>query len=203
VISFNHLNAWIHPLKNFDFQQTDSLRLRADAVMLDSMPLTLRIRESYTDTLAGFWMAVTMKPTEIPILNPVLEPLASVQINSGKLEHLEMRAIGREYVSFGEMRFYYRDLKVKILKDGELQKRTFLTNLATFVANKFVIRTNNTDRLGRVFFIRNRERSMFNYWLKMALSGVASSAGAKNNTKMIKQYKDVIKDKQLPPIDFE
>lgn len=203
VISFNHLNAWIHPLKNFDFQPTDSLRLRADAVMLDSMPLTLRIRESYTDTLAGFWMTVTMKPTEIPILNPVLEPLASVQINSGKLEHLEMRAIGREYVSFGEMRFYYRDLKVKILKDGELQKRTFLTNLATFVANKFVIRTNNTDRLGRVFFIRNRERSMFNYWLKMALSGVASSAGAKNNTKMIKQYKDVIKDKQLPPIDFE
>ncbi|MBS1598717.1 MAG: hypothetical protein JST75_10880 [Bacteroidetes bacterium] len=203
VISFNNLNAWIHPLKNFDIYPTDSLRLRAEASMMDSMNVSLRIRESYTDSLAGFWMTVGIKPTEIPILNPVLEPLASVQVGSGKLDHLEMRAVGREYISFGEMKFFYHDLKVKILKNGELEKKSFLTSLATFVANKFVIRTNNTSREGRVFFIRNRERSIFNYWLKMTLSGVASSAGAKNNRKMMRQYKEQIKKKQLPPIDFE
>lgn len=203
VISFNNLNAWIHPLKNFDFQPTDSLRLRADAYMLDSMLVSLRIRESYVDSLAGFWMTVVIKPVEIPVLNPVLEPLASVQVGSGKLDHLEMRAVGREYISFGEMKFFYHDLKIKILKNGELEKRSFLTSMATFVANNFVIRTNNTSRDGRVFFLRNRERSIFNYWLKMTLSGVASSAGAKSNRKMMKKYKDEIKKRQLPPINLD
>jgi hypothetical protein len=203
TISFNKLNAWIHPLKNFDLQPTDSLRLRAEAFMLDSMQVSLRIRESYTDSLGGFWMTVGIRPAEIPILNPVLEPLASVQVGSGTLDHLEMRAVGREYISFGEMKFYYHDLKIKILKNGELEKKTFLTSMATFVANKFVIRTNNTEHEGRVFFVRNRERSIFNYWLKMTLSGVASSAGAKSNRKMLKKYKGEINKRQLPPINLD
>jgi len=203
TISFSKLNAWIHPLKNFDFQSTDSLRLRAEALMFDNIQVALRVKESYTDSLAGFSMTVGIKPADLPVLNPVLEPLASVQVGSGKLDHLEMRAVGREYISFGEMKFYYHDLKIKILKNGELEKKSFLTSMATFVANKFVIHTNNSSRDGRVFFIRNRERSIFNYWLKMTLTGVASSAGAKSNRKLLRKYKQEIKKKQLLPISLD
>jgi hypothetical protein len=203
TITFNNLNAWIHPLKNFDLQSNDSLRLRADALMQNDIQVNLRVKESYTDTLAGFLMIVGMKPADLPVLNPVLEPLASVQVGSGRLDHLEMRAVGREYISFGEMKFYYHDLKVKILKNGELEKKTFLTNMATFVANNFVIHTNNTTREGRVFYIRNRERSIFNYWLKMTLTGVASSAGAKSNRKLLRKYKKEIKKNKLPPISLD
>jgi hypothetical protein len=128
--------------------------------------------------------------------------MASVKIASGNLDTITMRAIGHEYFSIGEMQMYYRNLKVQFLKKGSETKKTFLTGLITFAANKFVIKKENSRRTGTVYFLRNRDRSIFNFLIKTALSGIASSVGAKRNKKYHRQYKRQQKLYNLPPVDF-
>jgi deoxyhypusine synthase len=70
-----------------------------------------------------------------------------------------------------------------------------------FAANNFVIRTNNPNRIGQVYFERDRQRAVFQYWIKMILSGVTTSVGAKSNKKQIKKYMKNLNQKKLPPID--
>ena len=130
-------------------------------------------------------------------------PLSSMKLQSGYMDTLSMRAVGKEYFSFGEMKMYYHSLKIKFLENGSEAKKTFLTNLMTFVANSFVIRNKNKTRKGTVFFIRNRDRSAINYIIKTALSGIASSVGAKNNHRLLRQYKKQLHLRNLPPFDYD
>ena len=129
--------------------------------------------------------------------------LSSIKIQSGYLDTLTMRAVGQEYLSLGEMRMYYHDLKVQFLKNGKEEKKRFLQGLMTFIANSFVIKNENKKRVGVVYFPRLRDRSFINYYIKIAMSGVASSVGAKKNKRLMKKYNRQLKVRQLPPIDFD
>jgi hypothetical protein len=126
-----------------------------------------------------------------------------MKLQSGYLDTLTMRAVGQDYLSLGEMRMYYHDLKVQFLKNGSEEKKRFLQGLMTFIANSFVIKNENKKRVGVVYFPRLRDRSFINYFIKIAMSGVASSVGAKKNKRLMKRYNKQIKVRQLPPIDFD
>jgi len=114
-----------------------------------------------------------------------------------------MRAVGQDYLSLGEMKMYYHDLKVQFLKNGNEEKKRFLQGLITFIANSFVIKNENKKRVGVVYFPRLRDRSFINYYIKIATSGVASSVGAKKNKRLMRRYNKQLKVRQLPPIDFD
>jgi hypothetical protein len=167
---------------------------------MNQAPLRMRMRQSYLDSLSGFTFLATLGSTPLSILNRITEPAVSVQILSGQLDTLALHALGREHLSLGYVDMPYRDLKVKFLKKGDKYKKDFLSGLITFAANSFVIKKNNRSRRGIVYFPRNTEKSIFNYMVKMTLSGAASSAGAKSNKKYMKQYQKAIKSKKLPPI---
>ena len=189
--------------KNYNIKTTDSLSMQANGYLMDTAWLRLRVKESYTDSLGGFLMTLRMKPADLTVLNPALIPLASIKLESGFLDTLSMRAVGREFLSLGEMKMFYHGLKVRFLKKGDEKNKTFLTRFISFIANSFVVKKNNSTRTGKVFFIRKRDRSAINYLIKIAMSGMASSAGAKNNKKIIRQYKKELEKRNLPPIDFD
>jgi hypothetical protein len=110
-----------------------------------------------------------------------------------------MRVSGGEYLSFGEIDMYYHDLKVEVLKNGTSARR----GLFSFIANAFIIKNKNKQRTSNVFFVRNRERSPVNYLIKILMSGVNSSIGAKSNKKVMKQYKKELRQRNLPPVDYD
>ena len=193
----------IFPIKNFGLTPTDSFRIRLNFYLLDSGWVRLRTRESYLDTLSGFLITLRMQPHSMLYLNKILPALSSVKLQSGYLDTLTMRAVGQDYLSLGEMRMYYHDLKVQFLKNGKEEKKRFLQGLITFIANSFVIKNENKKRVGVVYFPRLRDRSFINYFIKIAMSGVASSVGAKKNKRLMKRYNKQIKVRQLPPIDFD
>ncbi len=190
-------------VKNHGRRPTDSLTIRATGYVMDSLWVQLRLKESYTDSLGGFRMSLRAKPGDITVLNPALVPLTSLKLLSGKFDTLTMRVLGREYLSLGEMKMYYEDLKIRFLKTGKDEKQVFLTRLISFAANSFVIRNRNQSRTGHVFFIRQRDRSAINYLLRIALSGMSSSVGVKNNKKMIRRYRHEWQKKGLPPVEFD
>lgn len=189
--------------KNYNIKPTDSLSIQANGYLMDTAWIRLRVKESYTDSLGGFLMTFRMKPADLTALNSALIPLASAKLESGLLDTLSMRAVGREFLSLGEMKMFYHNLKVRLLKNGDEKKKTFLTGLISFLANSFVVKKNNSSRIGQVFFIRDRNRSAINYLIKIAMSGMSSSVGAKSNKKMMRKYKKELEKRNLPPIDFD
>lgn len=203
TIPVTRMTVKFFPVRNYNLSNTDSLRIQANGYLMDSIWIRLRVRESYTDSLSGFLMTLRIKPADLLLLNPVLVPLSSIKLQSGFLDTLSMRAVGKEYLSFGEMEMFYHDLKVKFLKKGSETKKSFLTSLITFVANSFVVKNKNTSRKGRVFFLRLRDRSILNYLVKIALSGMASSAGARSNRKILRKYKKELRLRNLPPFDYD
>ncbi len=203
TLQLTHLNGGLANIKNSNFSSTDSLTITLNAFLMDSAQINLRVRESYTDTLSGFLMTLRMKPTTLSFLNPVLAPLSNVIIKSGRIDSFHLRAIGREELSFGEMKMYYRNLRIKLIKDGEEDKSSFVGNVVSFLANTFIIKKNNNGRTGLVYFERLRDRSFFNYIVKMTFSGMATSVGAKKNAKYRKAYNRELNERSLPPIDFQ
>jgi hypothetical protein len=196
TIPITRMNARFTNVKNHSFDSRDSLGISASGYLLDSIWLRLKVKESYTDSLDGFLVVFQMGPADLRILNPILVPIAMARIESGKLDTLSMRAVGREYLSLGEMKMYYHDLKVALLKDGN-KKKGFLSALANLLIKK-----KNDSRTGHVFFIRQRDRSAINYLVRIAMSGVTSSIGVKSNRKMIRRYKKELEERQLPDIDL-
>lgn len=203
IIPITQLNAMLAHVKSFGIGDNDSLKLQAQAKLFDSIDVSLRLHESYTDSLAAFLMTTRIGPANLLLLNSAVEPLASVRIRSGRLDTLTMRAIGREYLSYGEMTMKYQRLNVEFLQKGDEEKKTFVTKAITFIANAFVIKSRNRGKSGIVYFERLRDRSIFNYMIKMLLSGAGSSIGAKSNKKYLKHYKRELRRQQLPDIHYQ
>jgi hypothetical protein len=202
TIELNHLNAALTNIRNRNHRETDSLSLTLNAFLLDSAELNLQVRESYVDSLAGFLMTLRVKPTTLTFLNPVLAPLSNIIIKSGTIDSLQLRAIGQENLSLGEMNMFYRDLHIRLVKDGDPARSSFADRVASSLLNAFVIRTHNDGRPGIVYFERLRDRSFFNYIIKMTFSGMATSIGVRNNKKYIRSYVRALKERSLPPIDL-
>lgn len=203
TIPVTRMTVILNNVKNYGYSNTDSLRMLAIGYLMDSVWTRLRVKESYTDSLSGFLMTLRMKPADLTVFNPALRPLLSVKLVSAYLDTLSMRAVGREYLSLGEMKLYYHNLKLRFLKNGDESAKSFRTSLMTFIANTFILKNKNTSRTGQVFFIRDRERSAINYLIKIAMSGMTSSVGAKSNRKMMRKYKRELIERKLPPIDFD
>jgi hypothetical protein len=202
VVRFTHIHAELYPVRNVELNETDSLRLRATARFMDKIPINLYMDESYTDSLKGFLLDVHMSPTHLPMLNSILEPLASIKVRSGDLDTMVLRAVGRDHISLGEMQMQYRNLNIQFLKNGIEERTTFVTRFVTWAANHLVLRKHNARKTGTVFFPRLRDRSIFNYWVKMTLSGAASSVGVKKNRKLLKRYHKALKKNELPAIQY-
>jgi len=137
---------------------------------------------------------IDVEPFDLTEFNRILIPSASVQISSGDNKRIIMTARANEHYSYGEMKFYYEDLKIKLLNRETETPKGLGNVLGSFFANTFIIKSNNPRNLflrkGDIFYERDKKRAIFNYWTKTFLSGVVSSIGATNNKKKIKKMQE-------------
>jgi hypothetical protein len=190
-------------IRNYNIKTSDTLSMEATGLLLDAAWAQLKVKQSYTDAQSGFLLTFHLRPGDLKVANAVLIPLASVKLESGFLDSLLVKVYGREAVALGEIKMFYHDLKIKFLNNDDEKKKKFLLGLKTFLANSFVVKKNNRSRAGQVFYLRNRDRSFINYYIKIIGSGVASSIGAKNNKKLLRKYQRELKRNNLPPIESE
>jgi hypothetical protein len=137
---------------------------------------------------------IDVSPFDITEFNRIMIPTASVEIASGTSNKIIMSAKANEDYSYGEMKFYYEDLKIQLLNRETETPKGLGNVLGSFFANTFIIKSNNPRNLflrkGDIFFERDKKRAIFNYWTKTFLSGVVSSIGATNNKKKIKKMQE-------------
>jgi len=175
---------------------TDSLHVNVRANFLDTMRLHLDMKESYADPLSGLRLQLQVGQGNLYLLNSFLAPLVSIRVKSGYLDTMSMTAVGNEYVSHGDMRMYYHGLKADILDSGSTQHRSFGTGLLTFFANTLAIRNYNnaaSNRQADFHFVRIRDNSAINYFLKMVVKGATGNVAPVSKIIYRKQYRKDMK----------
>lgn len=194
------VSGTLENIKNTHLLDDDSLSLTFKASLMDSAHITLILKESYADSLSGFLLHAKATSASLSVLNPALVPLLNVKIASGLLDSMSLKAVGRQDFAWGEMKLHYHKLRIRLVKDGLSDESTFFQHVFGFLANTFVIKRNNTKRIGVIFSTHIPEQSFVNYIVQTSLSGIMSTIGIKRNRKYIKQYKQELKSGKRPVI---
>jgi hypothetical protein len=199
-VFFNGLNASVinftnDPLRLVSYPKTN---ISASALVFGKGKVTAQFQFDMLNPENIHTYGVEVDSLDLTEFNRILIPNASAQVRSGINHRIIMTAKANEQYSYGEMRFYYNDLKVQLLNPDTEMPGGLGNVLGSFFANTFIIRTNNPRnfvlRKGDIFYERDKKRAIFNYWTKTFLSGVVSSIGASNNKKKIeKMHEEYLK----------
>jgi hypothetical protein len=195
IVPVGDLNAMLKNIVSRPTEQ-DSLVLEVSGRVLDYKIRPFRYAESYHDSLSGFEMHYGVSPMQLSRLTKVTSPLSALAITRGQADTLYARLSGNKYAASGHMDFYYHNLRVRLLNKEDTLKKSLLLSLQNLLANS-IIRSNN-QRQSRMFFIRDREKFIFNYWVKTLFSGFVTSTGVKRNSKYKRLY-DEAEDKYSLP----
>jgi len=134
-----------------------------------------------------FFVKGTLKGLNLMSMNDVAKNLADAEILSGSLTQLDFTMNGTNTSSSGEVVFTYKDLKIKILKDGEsgLLKNA---KVVSFLANA-AIKNNQSEPVRQSYTNqRDKTKSFFNLLWKSIFEGI-------KNTVLIKPAKSINKKK--------
>jgi hypothetical protein len=200
ILLLDNVNATLENIRNRNLQEADSLSLTFKASLMEAADINLHLKESYTDSLGGFLLTADISSADMAVLNPVLVPLLNIKIASGTLDSISLRAVGREDLAFGEMDMHYRKFRIRMIDNGEPDESSLVQNILSYIANTFIIKSNNVKRTGIMFHKRTKGQSFVNYIMKATVSGITSSIGVKTNRKYIKQYKQELKKSNNPAI---
>jgi|GEM_PF-999054 len=110
-------------------------------------------------------------------LNPMLESLAFIRIEKGRLNALDFNFSYDDFASRGEILLNYENLKIAGLTKDKEGKENDVKSLAL---NLFVKKDKDKEvpiekRSGKIYYERDRRRAVFNVWVKSLFSGVKSS----------------------------
>ncbi len=200
TIKISAINGQVANIQSRPKDKFDSLRISLEGLIFDSSLLSLKVNQSYADTLGGMRMTLGMKYMNAQILNPVIGSFANVKLISGIIDSFAITAIANDYHALGEMKMYYHNLKMQLLKKGDSSRAGLVQNIASFLINAIVIKKDANGRVGVVYSERIRDRSFFNYLVKMSLSGLLTTTGAKRNKALRKKYVQAVTVKKLPAL---
>ncbi len=184
-ISFTNIHARLMPFSNMKSPagKIPDFRLEASATVMDSSRIDVKMNYRMDDPENLFTVKGSASPFNMHILNPVLEPLASVSLRSGRVDRFEFDFSATNISSTGKLFFGYHDLKISVLekKEGGVKEAKF----ASFLANSLLLRSKNprgNELLpDEINFRRDPKRSVLNYWWKSVFSGVRNTLGLKEN----------------------
>ena len=196
TVPLHDINGTLKTVTNRPTKSTDSLKLLASTKLLGLHIKRLHYRESYGDSLSGFHMLLKTSDLQMPELNEITNPMAAVDLDGGYLEPMTARIAGNRYASVGNMRFHYKDLKIRLLGHKDTTRRSLLIKFENFAANKILRKKNDED--GRIFYDRDQKKFIFGYWIKSIMSGVLTSVGVKANKKYHANYLKLSQQHTLP-----
>lgn len=186
AVPITDINGYLTHISN-KHPGNDSLQLNASAVLGNAYIHHFLYSEAYGDTLSPFRLSVGISPMALPPLSSILMPMAAVQITNGYADTLYANWTGNKYAAMGNMNFYYRKLRIQMRDASDTSRIRFKQKVINFAANNFVLRKQNS-RPSTTYFERDREKFVFNYWVKTTLRGLMSSVGVKKDKKYRKQY---------------
>ncbi len=189
------LNATINNITNDDSILTMQpfMSLNASTKIMGKSNLNANFIFDLKDPKGKFSFNASMGQLDYTILNEFIVPVFSAHINSGMMNEMELWAEADDKFAAGEMAMYYEDLNVAFLNAKNPHKTGIVNSLGSIIANSLV-KTHHREvpfaKAKYIYFERNKYKSLFNYWIKIAVSGVTSNIGLGNHKKKIKKIED-------------
>ena len=194
-IPFRDLTATIVNVSNRE-NRRDTLKIMATARLFNGRIRPFTYKESYGDSLSGFSVGSHLSPTDLTQFSQVSIPMGNVSVTSGHADTLYSYWEGNKYAATGTMHFYYTDLKIRVLDKEDSKRRHLLPVVETWAAN--LILPDQRRRASAIFVERDREKFIFNYWVKAISSGTLTTVGVKKNKDYRKKYLEIYKQYSLP-----
>jgi hypothetical protein len=157
-----------------------AMKLTASAKIMGKGSLEASFTLPVDDKKNAFNFSVSLGRMDMREFNSILVPNSHIGISSGIIDKAEVSVRGDNRQAKGEMKLFYRNLKVSLLKvkEGGIFKKM---GIKSFMAN-LIIRQNNPKpgkpiKAGQILFIREQPISIFAFIWKALLSGFKSSVG--------------------------
>lgn len=181
-VFFNEIQVNLKNLTNYPelLDENISIGLSASAKIMDKSMLNGNIEIPINHKNNLFRLAGSLEKMDMRVFNSILEPNSHISIRSGIIDKVHVSARYDNHQAKGEMKLFYRNLKISLLKTregGKYKKMGF----KSFLANIF-LRQNNPKRgkplkVGHILFKREQPISFFAFIWKGILSGFKSSVG--------------------------
>lgn len=169
---------------------TDSLSLARNnharaslsTTIMKAVKLDVNLNLDLTAQNGAFTYSGTIGSMNMTDLNPLSEALGLVKLESGKVQKAEFDISANLYGSRGTMRFYYTDLKIAMLKEGENDSKPKKQGLLSFLANTVFVKDANPTkgepvRTANITFERTPAASFFNLLWKSVFIGIRETVG--------------------------
>ncbi len=153
----------------------DSLVFDFRGNLFGQAPMHLYFVQPYLDSSQRFRFKVDLGKWDMVAANPLLAPLNSIEFIRGLSDSMWLEGWANDKYAYGWMGFYYRNLKLGILKNG-YDREYFMAGPTNFLAN-LVMKNNNRGEATPFYVNRLRDKATFNYWGKMLSSAMMGSMG--------------------------
>jgi len=188
-ILFTHTNGYILNVTNDIASKRRNPYMRAfiNTRFMDVAPLQVNFKFDLTAADGAFNYSGTLGEFDGKILDKLVKPLAMVHVVSGDIEKLNFNVDASNYSGKGYLDFYYKNLKLQLLKkvDGKLELQN--QGLISILANNLIIQSNNPGkngvlRPGPIDLKREPATSFFSFLYKGLLDGLKPSVGFDKKT---------------------
>ncbi|WP_295670654.1 hypothetical protein [uncultured Mucilaginibacter sp.] len=188
-ILFTHTNGYILNVTNDDDQKKRNPYMRAfiNTRFMDAAPFSVNFKFNLVAKDGAFNYSGELGKFDGKLLDKLVKPLAMVHIQSADIEKLDFNVNASNYEGKGKLTFYYKNLKIQLLKKvegkNELQKLGFFSALA----NNLILEKNNPGkdsvlRPGPIDLKREPDVSFFSFLYKALLDGLKPSVGYDKKT---------------------
>ena len=196
TINITEINGSIRDLKSRD-NIRDTLKFDAGARLFDGHIRRFVYRESYSDSLSSFTAKTSLAAVDLKRVSEVSIPAAAVSVTSGYVDTAWATWQGNRYAAYGTMNFDFNKLRIKVLNKKDSLRRGFVPELETWAARILLPASNK--KTSEIFFERDREKFVFNYWVKTQASGILSALVREKQWAYRKRYDELAPRYSLPP----
>lgn len=165
TLKFNNVQASIKNLTNLEMDAEDFplTTIEAQADFMGQSRVTLNWEFDVSNLQDEFQVNGSFAGIEAAAINPFMKPAMNVE-TEGKIESLFYNFYGNKHEANGDMKLAYRDFKISILKDGEEEKKSFLSGLVNLILKNDVVDEDVSQE--NINVERDKTKSIWNFfWL--------------------------------------
>lgn len=188
-IVFKHTNGYILNVTNDDDQKKRNPYMRAyiNTRFMDAAPLQVNFNFNLMARDGAFNYSGELGSFDGRKLDKLVKPLAMVHVESADIQKLKFNIDASNYRGKGNLEFYYKNLKIDLLKKEEGKADLQKQGLISLLANKLILENNNPDdkgvfRPGPIDLKREPTVSFFSFLYKGLLDGLKPSVGFSKKT---------------------
>lgn len=191
-ITFTELNASLTNLTNDSLvlKKKGTMSVNATTKLMGQGKISATFDFNLNSEVSSFSGKAHLDRFDPTLLNEFTEPVSFVRIKKGIISKGDVSFEANKYYGLGDARVLYKNLHIDFLNKTDPEKQGMGIIMKNFLANR-VVNTNNPHffitKEGDVFSRRDTTRAIFNYWVKLGMSGVVSSMGIRD--KQIKKLK--------------